>query len=126
MMNTEAILHEKGANIIKLPSIGDILKNIRYFLSGLILVLSVVGIFNQIRQNMLSKDSMIILTLLFLSGWVLATVPFKNIIQPYKDKKNSEMQKFRILIHITLTVFWVFGLIMGIYFLVAIISLFIK
>ncbi|MCX9012668.1 MAG: hypothetical protein OIN66_16305 [Candidatus Methanoperedens sp.] len=124
-MNTEATPHEKGVNIIKLPSIEDILNNLRYLLSGLVLALSALGIVNLIRQNMLNKD-LIILIIVFLSGWTLAMTPFKNIIQPYKHMENVKLQPLKILLHGILTGFWIFGLVMGLIFSVFIIYLFIK
>lgn len=124
-MSTEVTPHEKGVNIIKLPSIEDILNNLRYLLGGLVLALSGVGIVNLIRQNILNKD-LIILIVVFLGGWTLAMTPFKNIVQPYKHMENVKSQPLKILLHSILTGFWIFGLMMGLVFSVLILSLIIK
>jgi hypothetical protein len=113
---------KKGASIIKLHSLEDIFNKIRYLLCSSILAFGFLGTLHLIRQNIANKYLLIFLIFSFLSCWVLAKNPIKNIISPYKDLKNFRMQKFRTLIHIILTTLWIFGLIIGVLFLVIIIN----
>ncbi|NJD52590.1 MAG: hypothetical protein FIB07_06945 [Candidatus Methanoperedens sp.] len=117
MMNTENYIPEKEANIIKLPSVISVLKNLRYLLGTLNMVLGVIVIITESKKIDPNTDTMFFSIVLFVSGWVLAFTSQNNIFQPYKELRNSKVSYPEVIPHIILTAFWLFGLFMGLYIL---------
>lgn len=115
MMNQEVTHHEKEANIIKFPSMEDILNNVRYLLSAITIAVSVLIMISITKQKNPSIDSIIILLFIFLSGWFSALTSHKTIVQFYKSAKK--VSALEVILRSILTGLWITGLSVGIFFL---------
>ncbi|VVB94165.1 Uncharacterised protein [uncultured archaeon] len=112
-MNTEVIQRERGENILKLPSIGGVLNNIRYLLSASLLAFSILGAISLINLNNLTTNSAFLLIFLLLCGWFLAITPINSILLPFKEQLAKKTFELKIILHIFLTVLWLVGWFMG-------------
>lgn len=117
-MNTENYIPEKGLNDIKLPSINSVLNNLRYLLGALAMSISILYLITLTKQDTANRELISVVLLIFLSGWVLAFTSHKRIFQPYRELREVKMPLINILAHVTLTVLWFFGLLMGLTILV--------
>lgn len=125
-MNTE-VIQEKGANTIKLPSLEDVLNNVRYLVGGFLLAFIILATVGLIKQNMPNMvQTTIVIIFLLICGWILAFTPINKVIQLFKGFKNVKALQLKMIVDFILIGFWFFGWFFGLLYLYIIIAAFFK
>lgn len=101
-MNTENI-HGEEVNI-KMPSKKDVLNSIFLVLSASTLLLAILLVITLIITNKINIVLILLTILIFLSGFISAIVPYKNVAKLVQSKKVTDSILFA---------FWIMGIITG-------------